>query len=68
LYFYGTFKFKVMKQLIESIKQLTMAIYGAEISTRDIEYFHTIGEENTRLINLELERAFDEESELQAGN
>jgi hypothetical protein len=57
-----------MKQLIESIKELTMAIYGAEISTRDIEHFHTIGEENTRLINLELERAFEEESELQAGN
>jgi hypothetical protein len=57
-----------MKQLIESIKELTMAIYGAEISERDIEHFNTIGEENTRLINLELERAFKEESELQAGH
>lgn len=57
-----------MKQLIESIKELSMALYGAEISTRDIEHFHTIGEENTRIINLELERAFEEESQLQAGH
>jgi len=57
-----------MIQLIESIKELSMALYGAEISERDIEHFNTIGEENTRLINLELERAFEEESEMQAGH
>ncbi len=60
--------FIIMIQLIESIKELSMALYGAEISERDIEHFNTIGEENTRLINLELERAFEEESEMQAGN
>ena len=60
--------FIIMIQLIESIKELSMALYGAEISERDIEHFNTIGEENTSLINLELERAFEEESEMQAGN
>jgi hypothetical protein len=60
--------FIIMIQLIESIKHLTRALYGAEISERDIEHFNTIGEENTRLINLELERAFEEESELQTGH
>jgi len=57
-----------MKDLIISIKELTMALYGAEISEKDEELFHTLGEENTRLINLELERAFEEESEMQAGH
>ncbi len=60
--------FIIMIQLIENIKHLTRALYGAEISERDEELLYTLGEENTRLINLELERAFEEESEMQAGH
>lgn len=60
--------FIIMIQLIENIKHLTRALYGAEISEKDEELFFTLGEENTRLINLELERAFEEESEMQAGH
>jgi len=60
--------FIIMIQLIENIKHLTRALYGAEISERDEELLYTLGEENTRLINLELERAFEEESSMQAGH
>jgi hypothetical protein len=43
-----------MIQLIESIKELSMALYGAEISERDIEHFNTIGKRIQDLSTLSL--------------
>ena len=57
-----------MKSLIREIKELTMALYGAEISKRDVELFLTLGKEKCKKIKETLKRALDEEHSLLISN